>query len=623
MKKNDCFLYNFFFKNLLSLQFFFILLFFQPIRNECDKKKPILKNGECIMDYCSEDDFKNNICSINNTIVKTQWLNNIIWIGDKFFRYVNLETYSNGDLVVETSSSEANPKRMFYGIKNNGRAFFEKNKETTNYYSIEVNSQQGNAGNGRYNSEICVVTINGGDDDGKEYLVSIGKSPGYIELYDFTNNKIYQKSSVSFLGNENDSIRGSTFIFISNGIYYSVFCYFSQNIGYYYLNKYEFSSININKSVPTYKYYYNMNVFSKSISCFVTDSNIFICFYTYINGFGYKYGYIKLWNENFEVLGGMDIGYVYSEEETYMQCIYYKGQTGIFVYYYFVNENNKKVTPQIPRILFKTYTCNPLGTICNLLDYSIHFTKIDLDKRVFNINVLLNDIIKINDIKICFIGTSNNMDMLYVVLLNIFGTQKVVIRYYDIDLYSLYHYKIFKEFRTHLYKNFVSFAFSFCNIDTCKEETDEHYSAFMIFSYANGTDYSLNVTDYLLRNNDITIDNIIISLKDNTFIENNIFGYEYLNIRLLNIENCSSIIFFSSIETSKIFVKNNYLEKNENIRLKFSNYNNIQNCIIKYEYIVTDPSYENDENYYTEKIGTDSETYYKRMYILEGQIIIL
>ena len=37
------------------------------------------------MDYCSEDDFKNNICSINNTIVKTQWLNNIIWIGDKFF----------------------------------------------------------------------------------------------------------------------------------------------------------------------------------------------------------------------------------------------------------------------------------------------------------------------------------------------------------------------------------------------------------------------------------------------------------------------------------------------------------------------------------------------------------
>ena len=53
------------------------------------------------------------------------------------------------------------------------------------------------------------------------------------------------------------------------------------------------------------------------------------------------------------------------------------------------------------------------------------------------------------------------------------------------------------------------------------------------------------------------------------------------------------------------------MEKNENIRLKFSNYNNIQNCIIKYEYIVTDPSYENDENYYTEKIGTDSETYYE------------
>ncbi len=79
MKKNDCFLNNFlFFKNLLSLQFFFVLLF---------------------------------------SIVKTQWLNNIIWIGDKFFIYVNLEAYSNGDLEVETSSSEANPKRMFCDIK--------------------------------------------------------------------------------------------------------------------------------------------------------------------------------------------------------------------------------------------------------------------------------------------------------------------------------------------------------------------------------------------------------------------------------------------------------------------------------------------------------------------------
>ena len=97
------------------------------------------------------------------------------------------------------------------------------------------------------------------------------------------------------------------------------------------MNKYEFSSIDINKSVPTYKYYYKMNVFSKSISCFITDSNKF-CFYTYIAVDGYKYGYIKLWNENFVVFGEIYIGYVYSVEESYIQCIYYKGQTGIFVY---------------------------------------------------------------------------------------------------------------------------------------------------------------------------------------------------------------------------------------------------------------------------------------------------
>ena len=60
----------------------FILLYFllliNPIKNECDKTTPILKDGFCLLKYCTEEEYKNEICKIDNKIIKTQWLNNII-----------------------------------------------------------------------------------------------------------------------------------------------------------------------------------------------------------------------------------------------------------------------------------------------------------------------------------------------------------------------------------------------------------------------------------------------------------------------------------------------------------------------------------------------------------------
>jgi hypothetical protein len=115
----------------------------------------------------------------------------------------------------------------------------------------------------------------------------------------------------------------------------------------------------------------------------------------------------------------------------------------------------------------------------------------------------LNDLIKISDEKICFLSTSNDKDILYIVLINIFGIEKLIIRYYDIEILNLYKFKFFKDIKAHLYNGFIAFAFSFCRKEKCRDENNEYYSAFMIFNYPNGTDTYLNVTDYLLRNNEI------------------------------------------------------------------------------------------------------------------------
>lgn len=163
----------------------------------CTRKIPILKDGSCVLEYCTQYEFNKKICVIDNQIVKTQWLNDIIWIGDQNFRYINIANNSNGDMIVETTSYPPSEKRIFYGINRDGNPFF---KDNNFFNSINVTEQAGNQDKGRFEGEIFFAksTI-----DNKEYLVSVGKNFQYVEVYNFINNAIlYQLPSTSFLGKE-------------------------------------------------------------------------------------------------------------------------------------------------------------------------------------------------------------------------------------------------------------------------------------------------------------------------------------------------------------------------------------------------------------------------------------
>ena len=53
-----------------------------------DKDRPLLKGDNCVSS-CTTEEIKEEICKIENKIIQTQWLNNII-----YFRYENY-TYTN------------------------------------------------------------------------------------------------------------------------------------------------------------------------------------------------------------------------------------------------------------------------------------------------------------------------------------------------------------------------------------------------------------------------------------------------------------------------------------------------------------------------------------------------
>ena len=152
-----------------------------------------------------------------NKLFNSQEITSLIWIGGKNFRYVNFANYSNGDMIVETSSNLDSQKRMFYGLKTNGEYFFTKKRRSTPFYSLTLD----NANNFKFESINFIPKV---QDTNKEYLMSISSmNEQYCELYDFEENKI-----ISFANSET-TIEGSAIALIENNNYI-IFAYWSNKI---------------------------------------------------------------------------------------------------------------------------------------------------------------------------------------------------------------------------------------------------------------------------------------------------------------------------------------------------------------------------------------------------------
>ena len=107
---------------LLNKRLFLYLL--KIILNSCNREKPILHEGICESLFCSVDQYSSGECEIDNDIIKTQWLNNVILIGNEYATYTLLGKYSNGDIVIFVEDNALSPHRFFYGLKKNGRPLF-------------------------------------------------------------------------------------------------------------------------------------------------------------------------------------------------------------------------------------------------------------------------------------------------------------------------------------------------------------------------------------------------------------------------------------------------------------------------------------------------------------------
>jgi hypothetical protein len=115
MRKMQKYLFNYLNHGILQIKIFILLQTIKVILNECSRNIPIkLKNGTCVLKYCKPEDYNSKECFIDNPIIKTQYLNDIIIFGEKNFMYTDFLTFSNKEMIVVTSSFPESKKRKLF-----------------------------------------------------------------------------------------------------------------------------------------------------------------------------------------------------------------------------------------------------------------------------------------------------------------------------------------------------------------------------------------------------------------------------------------------------------------------------------------------------------------------------
>ena len=497
----------------------------------CERENPIYKNGKCQSIYCTESEFHNNICSIENDIIKNQWLNNFIVFDEYNYRLTNKVINDEGDFILIASPMYSG-FRLFYALKKNG-AFYFKNDDNQELSTKTILVKEDDFPSSRYFSQVFLIkVINNSTNSNKQFLVSLSSYYGDFELYDLEDDNLFVSKLpvLNFTDHIIYTIRDSI-IELPNNKYLYTFIGKKEEKFYLYLQKYSFYDIEIDKENINEKW--TRETFEKNIclslmlSSFSLDENTILLFYYDINH-DMK---IELFDENLTNITSKIVGHANVTDDNiglFFKCIYFIDNIGIFVYY--INDQYS-----YPKILIESIE---LYNFTDLFQFDLN--DIIKGEEQFSTQPLLNDLIKINDKRFSLISSSKNRLVLYVILFDLYNNQQnIKIRLYKIDIYNLYNYKIFSDISTIMFNNYLTLSMSVCNSLKCENEYEDHfYTVLLFFNYLNGSDYNINITSYFenQENTDNDDDDIIIPFPDAFQIDNNIFGYEIVHkIKIISI----------------------------------------------------------------------------------------
>ena len=499
----------------------------------------------------------------------SELLNYIIRLGDKNYRYNHISFNKKGDMIIDTGAYPLEKVRKFYGIKRDGEEFFTDGFGNKNYHSSLIVKDGGGV-----EGESYFVRIANGYDYyyGKERLIGISKgnsSDFKTEIYGFENNTnkikiISHNSTQSYFGKITSSVFSiNTYPDSTDSDYKYYMSYIEKNN-----NNFKLQTKEIHYYFYCYgDYWYNCNFVHEDlntshvatleaaeqsmISCFFTEKKIYICLFTQKNNNLTIWVYEPNYKQN---LTTTIYTFANVDKRRFYKGIYFRDEIGFFAYF--------KSNETFPT--FSLYQYNEDKYVTSYKNYSI----IKPSTGSFINNDMLNDLIKFNNNKLCFVSASNEKTILNVIVFSLYDNNNYMnVRYFFIDIWAK-GIKLFADLKLGIYNNYLVMAFSHCdNNEVCEEGkyAYDHFSSLIYFGYANSTNNYLDIIDYIFLDNKNIQTDIIINFEKYLMIQNNLFGYVLKSTQILCISNEIKLL-----KNDGIININSTIDKGEKVKLNFT-----------------------------------------------------
>ena len=536
----------------------------EPVDGQCPKYKPILKDNKCQLIYCTEKEFSDKTCKILNNYIKVQWLNNFHIFDEVSTSYVSYDSNENGDLFfLAQKEDDKYIKKYIYGFNINGTGILY-DKKSQDYTSFKTISFQFT----NYTNSIKYIQIN------KEgYLLNLLKDK-QIYLIDYNKDEVYEKN-LPFLYDTNTPYTIDTIIKLKDreNIYFYDYVYCTdQNV----FDKCYLRLINFKVNSKDNFALENSNSekqiqvnYKTKLTC-VENSKYFIqCTYTTKNDLknndnaNDNQHILGLFNhDNLTFIQSFVLQNDFNLEATFDSMIQLKDNVCVIAY---------SINPNLIHVLFKKISVD-LNKKYILLDYidTIQYININEDSEYLfkGGNAFRNNLFRINGEEFIMLinefnnngGNSNLNSGVIILHFKIYNFERnIIVRHYKIDL-SLYNMFINGDIKGYKLNNFLGALFEL----TSPNEKSKSRAAFLTFGYVNTT-------------NDVNAEEGKSELIDNkksikinkyiTGIENNLFGYEFIGVKILSIPDESKVGYFINKNNNKKIKFNDTIDLNSEINL--------------------------------------------------------
>ena len=467
-----------------------------------------------------------NTCKTNSKVSNTDCFTDIIKFDGKNYRAGNAVVFENGELFIEYSLDADSLERLFYGLKKNGRNYFPndsfvKTLSIYDYGGVKC----------RYESNNALVKFKDSSSNGKQYILSISTFRSLVEIYDTETWSYQTQNSINFLGHQIFSFE----IPILEAKYnneYVYFCAYShytntknaqnQDIGvekgnYTSISRFKFSSLDVNKDYVTTVRVEEYKINDRVVSSFIIEEKNLIAvivvkefdgYYKFLIYF-YNFDLSKAYNDFIKLYDDVKITNIVDGFGVYFKAIYLTNY--YFAFAYFDDQSNNY---SFKFRIIKLYKNGNLNEFEDKIAKDFNTYELSTDKT-------LNDFIKYDNERLVFIS-NKGYDNVIILLFYFSDTySKMKVRLYSIDLED---YVLNKEMSINFWNDYLLFTPSYyVNGDGNKKI----YSILMIFGFANGTDFTMDISPHLMDTGEyISGNDLVTRLLQNLTIDNNIFGYE-------------------------------------------------------------------------------------------------